>query len=335
VLCYTRNVPPIVRLFAAHVLLATASCPAIVVDEDFTLARAATLASNFPSAGSVLIQEGASSYRGSGVLVAPDWVLTAGHNWLADEVTDLSFIIGGQTIAAQSGQWFHHPLWDADPTLSPSNGWDIALFQLSSPVTGVAPASWYTGTNELGSQITLVGSGLAGTGATGPQPNASATLYAANNTIDRVLDTDLGGIASGLLALDFDSGDIARNSLDGTSVYDTGGDPLNSIPNGTIFSLSSATNVLVLEGTSAGGDSGGPAFADFGHGFELVGIVSWGVNPTDPSRPYGSGYGDVTYLTRVSAFDDWIRATIPEPSLSYAVALMALALVFARRPKHD
>ena len=43
-----------------------------------------------------------------------------------------------------------------------------------------------------------------------------------------------------------------------------------------------------LEGTTAAGDSGGPVFADFGKGPEVVGLVCWGVNPANPSNPYGS-----------------------------------------------
>ena len=89
---------------------------------------------------------------------------------------------------------------------------------------------------------------------------------------------------------------------------------------------------LPIPHSSAAGDSGGPAFADFGNGPQVVGLVSWGVNPTNLSNPYGSGSGDITYLTRVAPFNDWILATIPEPG-SGSLMLAAALLVGCRRRK--
>jgi hypothetical protein len=101
---------------------------------------------------------------------------------------------------------------------------------------------------------------------------------------------------------------------------------------GVIASLPSVSVALTLEGTTAPGDSGGPAFADFGNGLQLVGLTSWGVNPTNPGNLYGSGLGDITYLTRVSTFDQWILGTIPEPSLGLLLAVgIVLTAIFCRR----
>jgi len=133
-----------------------------------------------------------------------------------------------------------------------------------------------------------------------------------------------------MLLVDFDDGTGARNSLAGSAIYGTNGGTPGSIPNGTITAQSSSASFATLEGTSASGDSGGPAFADFGNGHELVGLVSWGVNPTAPGNLYGGGYGDVTYFTRVSAFNDWIVATIPEPSTTFLVCI-SLGLALLRR----
>ena len=68
-------------------------------------------------------------------------------------------------------------------------------------------------------------------------------------------------------------------------IYDTSGQP-TSILGAEVMSFPSLSLETDLEGTSAAGDSSGPAFADFGNGPEVVGLVSWGVNPTEPSRAH-------------------------------------------------
>ena len=302
---------------------------AVVVNSSYPLADSAALAADvtdypvFGATGVVQIQEGASSYLGTGTLVAPDWVLTAAHNWDTGAVTALSFRIGGTTYAAQPGQWFQNPQWVSNPNVSLTQGADIALFHLDHPVAVATPAPLYTGNLELGSGVVVLGAGLAGTSATGPRPNASSTLYGVRNTIDRVIMESPGN--GGLLACDFDDGTVTHNSLTGSDLYDTLGISTATVPGGGVSFVSSSTFVMTLEGTTAAGDSGGPAFADFGSGLQLVGVVSWGVNPTAPGNLYGSGLGDITYFTRVSAFNDWITATIPEPGV---VPLLVLALLF-------
>lgn len=304
-----------------------------VVVADSALERSAALAaeSSYASVGWVGIQEGASTYRGSGVLISPEWVLTAAHNWLSEAVTGLEFHIGGETYTATAGDWLQHPNWVASPGVRHSQGSDIALFRLSRPVIGVAPATLYGGVSELGALVTLVGAGSAGTSATGPRPNSVPTLYATTNVIDRVVSSDTGG----LLAIDFDDGTAFRNSLAGTAIFDTLGRQVVSLGGLTVVPLASSPQLTWLEGTSAAGDSGGPAFADFGNGPEVVGLVSWGVNPTNSANPYGSGSGDITYLTRVSAFHDWISTAIPEPGGLCLLSMAAGGWVVSRKRRME
>jgi secreted trypsin-like serine protease len=96
--------------------------------------------------------------------------------------------------------------------------------------------------------------------------------------------------------------------------------------------MASSPQLTWLEGSSAAGDSGGPAFADFGNGPEVVGLVSWGVNPSNTANLYGSGSGDITYLTRVSAFHDWVYTAIPEPGIEMFM-LMTMPLWWLRLRK--
>lgn len=320
-------------IIAALSFLLGTHCPAVVV-ADGGLDQALALAQNpsYASVGWVGIQEGASSYRGTGVLISPEWVLTAAHNWLTDAVTGLDFHIGGTTYSATAGDWLQNPGWLTNPAVGHAQGWDIALFHLSSPVTGIAPATLYSGTAELGMIVTLVGAGSAGTATTGPRPNPAPLLYASTNVIDRVVS--IGGMAAGgLLAMDFDDGSALHNALTGSAIFDTTGHAV-SLTNGlAVLAQSSTAALTTLEGTSAAGDSGGPAFADFGNGPEVVGLVSWGVNPTNPSNLYGSGAGDITYLTRVSAFNDWIYTSIPEPGALSLVGIAASLWWFKRARK--
>ncbi len=309
---------------------------ATVINNNWTLGDAATAAAAAPvfdSVGWVQITEGASTFRGTGVLVAPNWVLTAAHNWLTDEVTALSFNIGGTTYQGSSGRWYQHPAWLAAPDVGPAQGWDIALFHLATPVVGAPSVELYDGNDELGATVLFGGYGLAGTTTTGPRPNPVPTLYAGRNTVDRVVSVSGSGETGGLLLIDFDDGTVGRNSLAGSAIYSTTGGALTSIPNGTITALDSGIGYLNIESTTASGDSGGPAFADFGDGYELVGLASWGVNPTQPGNLYGSGYGDVTYFTRVSPHVGWIAATIPEPSTFVLVLFSFAAVCLLRRDR--
>ena len=225
-----------------------------------------------------------------------------------------------------------HPGWLGDPAVGLGQGTDIGLFQLELPVLGISSATLYTGSSELGANITLIGAGSAGIGSEGPRLNPTPLFYAGTNVIDRVVELDNGG---GLLAFDFDDGSVNRNTLADNLIYDVSAFELDAISEGTVFSQTSSISVTSLEGTTAAGDSGAPAFADFGNGPELVGLVSWGVNPSEPTNLYGSTYGDVTYLTRISSSRDWILAVIPEPRstvfiLGFLAFLGVLALKASR-----
>lgn len=208
-------------------------------------------------------------------------------------------------------------------------GWDVALVRLERPVVGFGQTRLYSGTSELGMEVTVLGAGLAGRVGEDLAANDAGTIHAFRNTIDRVISLEAGG----LLLYDFDDGTAGKNTLANEAAFDALGQP---VAGGNILGRGSATGLTFLEGTSAPGDSGGPAFADFGNGPELVGIVSWGVNPSEPGNLYGSGYGDVGTLMRVSAYEGWIASVIPEPGVgSLLMAGVCFGLRLRGRPQAD
>ena len=143
-----------------------------------------------------------------------------------------------------------HPSWNGNPAF------DLAMITLIEPITDLTPAR-ITDQNPNGLLATMVGYGRQGTGANHPSnvPGANDKL-GAQNMIDWVTTT---------VRTDFDSP---------TGSHNTYGSP----------------DAITLEGTTAGGDSGGPVLAHFGDESLIVGVLNGGWNP------YGwdSEYGDIS-----------------------------------------
>lgn len=328
-----------------------APCRAILIDNTWNLTGSNQLATdfvNFPSfaaAGQVGITEGAAGFNGTGVLIAPDWVLTAAHNWNNASVTALTFTIGGTLYNANLAERFQHPLWNSAPSplanasVGISQGWDIALFRLTTAVTGITPAQIYTGTNELNSQVYTLGFGRTGTGTTAVTNNVSGAIHGISNTVDRTTSQTSGGFTGGQLFYDFDSGAAPANSLSTAGLPDAGANSFSTVmaPAGTIAGTTSGTaqvvrNSLTIEGGTAQGDSGGPTYVLDGGAWKVAGVTSWGVNPADN---YGANglYGDVTAVTRVSAHTSWINGIVAVPEPSAAVLLIGALLPFMFKRK--
>ncbi|MHC4181630.1 MAG: hypothetical protein ACYSWU_29415, partial [Planctomycetota bacterium] len=187
----------------------------------------------------------------------------------------------------------------------PVSGTDIGLVQFSEDIAtaaGVTPAKRYTGTEEVGKKGISAGYGTTGTGLTGADLTVDIDdleKRAGENAIDALLGSVILGASNNVLLSDFD------NPLDENDSF-----------------LGSVTPEE-LEYLIAPGDSGGGLFVEMAGESLLAGVHSFGFAPPLPSPdyppPYGDGdidydYGDGSGHTRVSAFNDWINATIPEPA---------------------
>jgi len=217
-------------------------------------------------------------YIASGTLVAPDWVLTAGH--VVDIAQSLNFTLNGQSYAASS--WTPYPSWTGDLTA----GYDIGLVHLTAAPADGMPAKIYTGTAELNKIGTFVGYGKTGTGTTGAT-TFDGKKRGAQNMLDAYYNS-----TNRILLSDFD----------------------NPNPYAFFDNLVGNRTPLYAEGLIAPGDSGGAVFITDGTTRYLAGVNSFvGANFFD-GKP-DSDYGDISGATRVSYFASWIDSTIAAGSL--------------------
>lgn len=256
----------------------------------------------FVHVGRVIGQTG----MGTGVPIAPHWVLTAHH------VPGTTFRLGTTDYTAV--RRFNDP------------NSDLALLQFSTPLPGFYHLS--TG-SSLGQQVTMVGFGGTGT------PRGDNLGYnfvdgndqrrAATNRVDFIDDLTLNLSGSNVtfrtLFADLDTHLAGTPNPFNRDWFDGGGPTVN-------------------EGGVSPGDSGGAWFVQQGGQWRLAGITSVRFRATDV--PFGttgdhfmlfghSGGGAVDL--NHAAHRNWVVTTVPEPTTMLVLAAGLGALAAARRRK--
>lgn len=257
-----------------------------------------------------------AEFVASGVLVAPNWILTAGHNFfVADEQSNpapasgISIHIGNdpnnpeQVLTAV--QLVFHPTWfDENEVVARGN--DFCLVRLSASPFGISSAPLNRSLEEpVGSTVWH-----SGFGDYSQQANQDKDAYSKRHAMENILDRKVSGISTtnkngeiyigGLVAFDFDSPDGTINSL---------GDDFISSDEPLLGTGTSDATALELEGGTVEGDSGGPLWARINNQWQVIGILSGGADAPIEGHKDAS-YGDISVYTRVSTSMAWIDSVI-------------------------
>lgn len=255
-------------------------------------------------------------YVASGVLVAPNWILTAGHNFFTSDEQRSPAPIAGivvnlgndpdrPTQTKRVAELVFHPTWLSDDDVF-GNANDFCLVRLAEPITGIKPATLNASAEEIiGSTVWF-----CGFGDYSRQPGQNPDDYSKKHALENILDRKVAGITSrtgagdiyrgGLVAFDFDSPDGLVNTLGDD--YISPDEPL--LGGGTSEAFS-----RTWEGGTVEGDSGGPLFSNINNQWVVIGILSGGA--AEPLRNYVDGdYGDISIFTRVSTSISWMRTVI-------------------------
>lgn len=260
-------------------------------------------AGEFAFVGALEVTNGVSTYKGSAVALAPEWVLTAGHNadldddGLPDPGWTGAFHLPGFGVFGVA-EAFTHPSFTGfgKPTIQD----DLALLHLATPLpAGLAYPG--LGAVGVGDSITLVGFGRSGFGSYGYTTNASLTSRRfGSNVIDSVA-LDVGGSGTP---------QVFRYDFDEPA---TTGQPGGSLGND-------------LETLIGPGDSGGAALRlAVDGGWELVGINTF-------TEGYGGRFGDIGGGVLLDPNRDWIFTTtgIPEPGAALLLLIGLVPLLLRR-----
>lgn len=256
-----------------------------------------------------------ADYVATGTLIAPNWILTAGHNfYVAEEqsspapASGIRILVGTDSNNPSSTHTVervvYHPSWETqNEDFVRAN--DLCLIKLSTPITTIVPAQINTELVNLIGQTTW----FCGFGDYSQTAGQNKDLLSKKHAIQNILDRQNTGIESqangvtyrgGLLGFDFDSPSRNVNSLGDTRVA------ADEALLGTGTSDPAATE---FEGTTVQGDSGGPLFIKVGNTWKLCGVLSGGAD--EPIVNHADGdYGDISIFIRVATHADWIESVI-------------------------
>jgi Trypsin-like peptidase domain len=296
-----KSVPRPILLSALLGLAALQPAQAVVVNSTFGAAGALAFGSGFSSV--VQVTNGGSVC--SGAVISSTAILTAQHCTFGAGAGALGVRFdqnGDGTFDQTNGVTSKFEL---DATNVLLDGTDMAILTIGGVLPGWAtPFELFAG-DPFAELVTMVGFGQRGVeSVNGASP--LGVRWAAENIVDAVGQAPGYPGTANIISTDFDNGTVGANTIPGSSV-----------------------TPLAREGTTAGGDSGGPLLINRGGNFLIGGVLSGG------SRG-DSGYGDVSWWTGISMYRTEIEGFggvfytaptnngVPEPG-SLALALLALA----------
>lgn len=219
-------------------------------------------------------------YRGSGALLSGGrYVLTAAHLFdHGQSMTDFELRSGIGALPSIEAIHVYHG-WDSSDS---GRNHDIALIELSEPVSNLTGFEFWSGNNPVGTEFTFAGYG------------GESGFHTGTNTLDG--DGALFNLKYPL------------NVLDGVQVlydYDNGTASQNTL--GNLFGVGTA-NTTIDESIAKSGDSGGPLLVDN----EIVAVSSYTFRTSvyDVDNELNSSEGEVAGATLINPYLPWIEAVM-------------------------
>jgi hypothetical protein len=248
---------------------------------DSAAARVDANVAGSPFAGVAAITINGTTF--SGVVIAPQYILTAGHVASAGSAAAMQV-----TLNAGATSWSTTVV---KATTYPSFSFpydDLGILQLAAPVPAAVPIyPLYSGPLRNGLILVLAGYGESGNGNSGPSVGAAASIKrTGRNTLDELTTTlDTSGLTSSFFVYDFD-GPTGDGTLGGST-------------------LGNAIETMV-----AVGDSGGPSFIQVGSSLQLLGINTFAASPlANEAVTYTFGDLGGGIVAADPRFAAWLQAT--------------------------
>lgn len=262
------------RLTFLLVALLTSPAHAVVIRHDVDDAKYRIAESEFPALADM-------PNEGHGVLIAPQWVVTAAHTVpLGFPLTSVN--IDGKERSVERvimhPGYKHLPQELVDQAMATGEAVliltyiaasdDIALIKLKDPVRDVKPIELYQGSEEFGQTVRFLGKGATGNAATGHSPAGP------NRT------------------------ELRQGFNKVTSAHDRW----------FCYQFDKGAEALPLEAVTGNGDSGGPVLVEIDGHWVLAGMMAWKLVNGDVRTTRPGQYGQINCNVRLSHYRDWIES---------------------------
>lgn len=263
------------RFTALLLLFVSSGAGAVVIRDDVPDREHRMAVSAFPALADL-------PGEGHGVLIAPQWVVTAAHAVSWQHAVDV-VVVGGTPRAVR--RVIIHPGFKTPPRAMvdaalASGEWeaffgfqassdDLALVQLAEPVRDVAPVQIFRGPAQ-GKLVRIMGRGATGTGVTGH------SLHGPNRTDLRQGYNTITASEGRWISYRFDA-------------------PPDAHPR---------------EASTGNGDSGGPILVEVDGEWRVAGIAAWKRAEVIGTEVRLGRYGETCYGVRLAHYRDWLEKTI-------------------------